>query len=105
MGEVRHDRHLFNRVKLSAVVPTSKLEQIALHMLHAELMIRSNMPAFQHRPEALNAIRVRHAVNVLFCGMIHGVMLVSLPHQAFVSGILVTVDRCAFRDEFTHKPL
>ena len=49
---------------------------VAAHMLLAPVMIDAVVAPLQHRPDALNAVRVRHVVHKLFCLVLDRLMLV-----------------------------
>ena len=65
---------------------------VALQMLRADLVERSLVSAFQHRPERLDAVGARHAVDVLGNRVLDALMRV---RDAFVGRRVVGVDHSA----------
>ena len=65
---------------------------VALQMLRTDLVERSLVSAFQHRPERLDAVGVRHAVDVLGNRVLDALMRV---RDAFVGRRVVGVDHSA----------
>ena len=63
-----------------------------MQMLRADLVERSLVSAFQHRPERLDAVGVRHAVDVLGNRVLDALMRV---RDAFVGRRVVGVDHSA----------
>ncbi len=69
-------------------MPTGELADVAPQVLLAHLMVGAVIAPFQHRPEALNSIRVRHSVDILRDGMLHRLVRVG---NAIVALVLVGV--------------
>ena len=67
-----------------------ELGDVALQMLRADLVERALVRPFQHRPVRLNAVRVRHAADVLTDRVLDGLVVEG---DAVVGGRIVGVDR------------
>ena len=66
-----HRGHLVYSVIRSLIMPSRELADVAVKMLRAHLVVRPVVAALEHRPEALNAVRVGHPTDVLPDGMLH----------------------------------
>src|ERR1017187_2173155 len=61
---------------VSLIEPKSEFIHVPLCVLLAELVKSSVEPALENRPNALNAVRVRHAVDELLGAVIYGQMVI-----------------------------
>ena len=95
--------HLVDRVEIPEVMPADKLPDVAVQVLLADLVERPLVRPLQHRPEALNAVRVRHAVDVLPDAVLHRVEVVDVL-EAGIGPVVIRVEgraeqkRCPVRN-------
>ena len=84
-----HRAHLVDGVERALVVAARELVDVAVKVLHGQLVVSALIPALQHRPKRLNAVRVGLAVHVLAYAVLD-----RLPQagQAIVGAGFVRVD-------------
>ena len=83
-------------------MPALKLAHVAVKMLDAELVISSDVTAFQHRPERLDPIGVCHPVNVPPCTVAHSRMWIG---QIVIGSVLIGVHFRPGRHALGNEPL
>ena len=79
--------HLVEGVERAIVVASGEFVDVAIQVLDAHLVVRAGVTPLQHRPEALDAVGVCLAPNVLANAVSNRLVLL----QAVVDGILVGV--------------
>lgn len=72
-----------------------ELLDIAVQVLGAHVVIDADVAALKQRPEAFNAIGVRHVADILTSGVIDANVFVARTSQANVATMRVCDDSCA----------
>ena len=96
----RQDHHLDYGVVLSQVVPSGELVDISVQMLDTHAMVGSHVAAFEHRPEALDAVGVNLTSDVLEVPVIDPIVRAM---NTEVAGVSVRVDDGALGGAIFHE--
>lgn len=82
--------HLPFGVHAPCMMPASKLVDVALQLPRRQVTVGAIEASLQERPERLNAIRVCHAIHILFRRVLDGFMLVAF--ECIVGGGFIRED-------------
>ena len=80
-----------DRVEIAEVMPVDELPDVAVQVLLADLVERPLVRPLQHRPEAFDAVRVNHAVDVLPDAVLHRVKVVDVL-EAGIGPVVIRVE-------------
>ena len=85
------------------VQSVGELVDVALQVLRAEMVVDPVEAALQNRPDALDAVGVRHPVHELLGAVVHGA--VEILGHAPIGGVLIGAERRSRNEDLPHHGL